>query len=72
MPFCSQTAMEYFIESMALKVAAIMDSCGYESTFGDAWAGVINMTTMQLFASAQRYLANLFSLFSTWSLPELN
>lgn len=57
MPFCSQTAMEYFSESMALRVAAIRDSCGSESTFGDAWAGVINMTTMQLFACAQRHLA---------------
>lgn len=59
--------MEYFIESMALKVAAIRDSCGCESTIWDAWAVVKNMTTVQLFSSAQIYLAN---LFSTSLLPE--
>lgn len=52
MPFCSQTALEYLTESTALNVAAIRDSCGYESTFEVAWTGVVNITTMQLFASS--------------------
>ncbi len=54
---------------MALKVAAVRDFCGFESTLADAMAAVINMTTLQLFASAQIKLANLFSLFSTESPP---
>lgn len=48
--------MEYIIESVASKVAAHRDSLGSKSTFEDAWAGVTNMITMRLFASAQIYL----------------